>query len=826
MTNTAPTGTLERFNPFLAIEDDHLVTVHGDYAVGFELTLPEIFTLSEEEYWEMHDCWVKAIRSLPPYTVVHKQDVYIKHPYVPNYQENPSYLSRSYQLHFAQRPYLQHHCYLYISKTCVRSSRKKTLWTTLCRNRLVPAEQLDENTRKEFDEAVNQFSAILSVGKISLRCLTEADYLGENGKNGLLENFISLYPEDGMSMSDLRLDGDRVVAGGKHCCVFTIGDVDDLPQQVSPCSRHDALSTDRTSCHLSFANPVGLNLGHNHIYNQYIFIDDPNPMLEELAKRARHMTSLSKLSRENTINAQYISDFIDLVHEEGMYPIRAHINIMAWGNEKEFDTIRNDISAALSVMDCRPRQATADAPVFFWSGIPCNGADFPSEDTFIQFAESAVCFFTSETAYRSSDSSFGIKLCDRFSLVPLHVDLSDEPMTRGLITNRNKFILGPSGSGKSFFINHLLRQYWEQGAHNVIVDIGNSYMGLCQWVAQRTGGKDGIYYTYTEENPITFNPFYTDDRKFDIEKQESIVILLLTLWKKEEEMIRRSEEVAVSDAVAAYTNLIARNFEIAPSFNNFYEWLQTEYADILAKKEVRETEFDLHNFLIVLRPYYKGGMYDYLLNADNNLDLLNKRFVVFELDNIKDHKILFPVVTIIIMETFINKMRKLKGIRKVILIEEAWKAITKSSMADFIKYLFKTVRKHFGEAMVVTQEADDILSSPIVKESIINNSDCKILLDQRKYMNKFDGIQAVLGLTDKQKAQVLSINQNLKPGKKYKEVYIDLGGQYSCVYATEVSPQEYLVYTTEQTEKMAVFDKADQYGGDIETAIKDITSKS
>jgi conjugation system TraG family ATPase len=204
------------------------------------------------------------------------------------------------------------------------------------------------------------------------------------------------------------------------------------------------------------------------------------------------------------------------------------------------------------------------------------------------------------------------------------------------------------------------------------------------------------------------------------------------------------------------------------------------------------------------------------------LDLLSKRFIVFELDNIKDHKILFPIVTIIIMEVFINKMRRLKGIRKLILIEEAWKAIAKEGMAEYIKYLFKTVRKFFGEAIVVTQEVDDIIQSPIVKESIINNSDCKILLDQRKYMNKFDSIQTMLGLTEKEKAQVLSINMANNPNRRYKEVWIGLGGVQSAVYATEVSLEEYYTYTTEETEKLELFCLAEKLDGNLELAIKQL----
>ena len=227
-------------------------------------------------------------------------------------------------------------------------------------------------------------------------------------------------------------------------------------------------------------------------------------------------------------------------------------------------------------------------------------------------------------------------------------------------------------------------------------------------------------------------------------------------------------------------------------------------------------------FLDVLEPYYKGGEYDFLLNSDRQLDLLGKRFIVFELDNIRDNKVLLPIVTIIIMETFISKMRKLKGIRKIILIEECWKALASANMSNYIRYLFKTVRKFFGEAVVVTQEVEDIISSPIVKGTIINNSDCKILLDQRKYMNKFDEIQTLLGLTDKERAQILSINMANNPSRKYKEVWIGLGGSQSAVYATEVSLEEYMCYTTEETEKLELMRLTEKLGGNIELAIRQL----
>ncbi|MCM1566413.1 MAG: TraG family conjugative transposon ATPase, partial [Dehalobacter sp.] len=327
---------------------------------------------------------------------------------------------------------------------------------------------------------------------------------------------------------------------------------------------------------------------------------------------------------------------------------------------------------------------------------------------------------------------------------------------------------------------------------------------------------------HTEDSPVAFNPFYTDDGVFDIEKRESIKTLILTLWKKDSEVPTRAEEVALSNAVNSFIRLIKKDKSTVPSFNTFYEFVRGDYREELRSKNVREKDFDVDNFLNVLEPYYKGGEYDFLLNSDKQLDLLNKRFIVFELDNIGDHKVLLPIVTIIIMETFINKMRRLKGIRKMILIEECWKALTSANMSEYIRYLFKTVRKYFGEAVVVTQEVDDIISSPIVKESIINNSDCKILLDQRKYMNKFDAIQGLLGLTEKERDQILSINMDNDPGRKYKEVWIGLGGVQSAVYATEVSVQEYFTYTTEETEKLELTRLTEKLGGNIEMAIKQL----
>lgn len=447
-----------------------------------------------------------------------------------------------------------------------------------------------------------------------------------------------------------------------------------------------------------------------------------------------------------------------------------HCNVLAWArSEQELRAVRNEVGAQITRMGCNPRYNTIDTPTLFWAAIPGGEGGFPAEESFYTFAEQALCLFTEETAYRSSPSPFGIRLADRQTGRPVFVDISDEPMRRGITTNRNKCVIGPSGSGKSFMMNHLVRQYYEQGTHVVLVDTGNSYQGLCTLIHRTTGGRDGIYYTYSEKEPITFNPFYSENGVYDLEKKESIKTLLLTLWKREDEAPSRAEEVALSNAVTLYIEHLERDAAVEPSFDTFYEFVKTDYRAVLEAKKVREKDFDIAGFLNVLEPYYKGGEYDYLLNARQNPDLLQKRFIVFEIDAVKDHPILFPVVTIIIMELFISKMRRLQGQRKMLVIEEAWKALMKTGMADFVQYTYRTCRKFFGEAVVVTQELDD-LTSPIIKNTILNNSDCKILLDMRKYVNRFDQVQSLLGLTDKARDQILSLNLANDPTRQYKEV--------------------------------------------------------
>ncbi|WP_299568424.1 TraG family conjugative transposon ATPase [uncultured Pedobacter sp.] len=807
---------LDEILPIMDVEHDCILSKQGDITVVFRAELPEIFTMSDSDYETFHQAWIKAIKVLPKHSVLCKQDWFVKRAFVPEaIAGEKSFLSRCSDRFFADRPYLHHECFIMLTKKPAKRKAASSVFSNLIRKSIVPPEVLAPHVLQDFLDSVGQFKRILEdSGLAKLERMREKQLLSDRRYSGLIEKYLFLNERnDEMTMREIGLGADMRV-GDKHCQMFTLGDAVDLPALCGSRINYDRYSTDRSKFSIGFACPLGMLLPCNHIYSQYIFIDDSQKVIQKLEAKRLRLQSLSAYSRENLIARDATNDFLNEAISQQRQPVKAHFNVLAWTeNVDELKDIKNMVSSALAQMDAVAKQETIGSAQIFWAGIPGNSADFPMNDTFDTFIEQATCFLNMETGYRSSKSAFGIRLGDRLTGKPVHVDISDEPMQNGIITNRNKFILGPSGSGKSFFTNHMERSYHEQQTHVVLVDVGHSYKGLCDMV-------NGYYFTYSEQNPIRFNPFYIGEGdSLDTEKKESIKTLLLALWKKDDEEFRRSEYVALSNAIGGYYEFLSQDSSIFPCFDTFYTYLKERYVGILESDQVKEKDFDINNFLYVLRPYASGGEFDYLLNSKENLNLLTERFIVFELDNIKDHPILFPVVTIIIMEVFISKMRKLKGIRKTILIEEAWKALMKEGFAEYIKYLFKTVRKFFGEAIVVTQEIDDIISSPVVKQAIVNNSDCKILLDQSKYQNKFDQIQELLGLTEKEKALILSMNKDNDPTKKYKEVFISLGGTHSRVYRTEVSLEEYLTYTTEQTEKVKLMEYVERCGGNIERGI-------
>jgi len=788
--------------PVMGIEHDCILSKQGDVTIVFKVSLPEIFTLSDEDYETMHQAWVKAVRVLPKGSILHKQDWFIEKKYVAEKsRREPGFLKKASDRFFSGRPYRQHDCYLLLTKKPAGRKPASSLFSNLLRPSLVPQDTLKPQALRAFQDIAGQFKRLLEDSR-----LLKLDQVNANGlqsqakKTGLIERYCYLSERDDHSLyQDIRFD-EGINIGDRQMAIYTLGDVENLPGMCGSRITYDSYSTDKTKFPVSFAAGLGLLLPCNHIYNQYIMVGDAQAMLKQLEKKRLRLQSLSGYSRENAISLGATNDFLNEAISQSRLPVKAHFNVMAWSeNSDALKEAKNQVASALAAMDAAAKPETAGAAQIWWAGIPGNAADFPLNDTFDTFAEQACCFLNLESNYKSAKPDEGIRFCDR-SGRPVFVDLFDAPRREGISSNMGVLVCGTSGGGKSMTINHILRSLYDQGAHCVTVDIGGSYLGLCELVG-------GYYFTYTEENPIRFNPFYIKPGEtLDTEKKESLKALLAALWKQENEGFNRSEYVALSNALQGYYRHLSADQSLFPCFNTFYQYLESHYVDILKGQRVKDRDFDVDNFLYVLRPYYEGGEFDYLLNGRENLDLLDQPFIVIELDNIKDHPILFPVVTLIIMELFISKMRKLKGVRKVLTIDEAWKAIAKSGMAEFLKYAFKTIRKFNGVPIVITQELEDLINSPIIKDAIINNADIKILMDMRKFQGKIEKLQDVLGMNEKGKTILLSVN------KDQREILIDIGGQLIKVYKNELCPEEYYAYTTEGKERVTVKEFADRYG--------------
>lgn len=440
MRNILKATTLESKFPLLSVEHDVIVSKDADVTVGFRVELPELYTVTSTEYEAIHSAWVKAMKVLPDYSIVHKQDIFIKENYKPQTdKEDISFLSRSFERHFNERPYLNHYCYLFLTKTTKERSRTQSSFNTLCRGFIVPKEIKDKEAMTKFIEAVGQFASIMNEsGFIKLHRLTTDEIVGTESQAGIVEKYFSLSQTDTTTLKDVALGADEMKIGDNILCLHTLSDVEDLPGNVMTDMRYEKLSTDRSDCRLSFAAPIGLMLSCNHIFNQYVFIDDSAANLQKFEKMAKNMHSLSKYSRSNQINKEWIDEYLNEAHSFGLTSVRCHCNVMAWSDDREeLKQIKNEVGSQLALMECKPRHNTVDTPTLFWAGIPGNAADFPAEESFYTFIEQAVCFFTEETNYKNSPSPFGIKMVDRLTGKPLHVDISDLPMKKGITTNRN-----------------------------------------------------------------------------------------------------------------------------------------------------------------------------------------------------------------------------------------------------------------------------------------------------------------------------------------------------------------------------------------------------
>ncbi|MBR4882737.1 MAG: TraG family conjugative transposon ATPase, partial [Bacteroidales bacterium] len=536
-----------------------------------------------------------------------------------------------------------------------------------------------------------------------------------------------------------------------------------------------------------------------------IKIIDSRSAESKMSTNAQFMLSFSSLSPENELNHSNILSYLKDNYRHQNPTIKYSVQVQVEGE----DSI-NNIVALMLRQGIRIRQNLYNASIAFWASIPGNSADLPYNEYMTTSMDVAVGMTALDGASMTIEGG-SFFITDRITNVPVNIDFSNAALSSKLITNYNIFTLGPSGSGKSFITNELIMQaYYRDNAHCVIIDKGDSYYPLCQIIKEETSGEDGIYFN-GDEYPFSFNPFI-DAQSDDPNAVSFLTSLLLCIWG--EKGLSQAISSKLTDAVIQFLESNCHR-----SLDGFYSFF---FNTFLTEQwiKLRNINFKVDEFETNLSLFTRKGMYKNLLNAANNSHLTDKRFVLFEIDNISNNDRIFPLVTLLITKVFADKMKAVPG-KKIMLIEEAWKAIMSPHMEGWIQWLWKTARKHNAQAIVVTQELDDLIASSVIKESIIANSDTKILLDQRTSKNNYDTIADYLSLGDQDRNIIFSINRNNNPKYRYKEAYISIGS-YRYVYALETSTAAYWVYTTEPNEKQIRKEEVDRTG----SYIKAITNLS
>ena len=802
-----------------------ILSKRGDICVGWELQLPPAFRCNEAGYDSLLGTLSGAIALLPDYTVVHKQDVFMRKRYdavrspVGPSMTKQGFLEKAYEEHFDGRTYLDHRCFLWLSF----SSRKNIRSGSSGLLGLVASGLPSATVIGRCMNAADQFAAMMAGnGLWSLQWLTEGDIFGNDSHVGILQDYLNFTDGGADVLSDIQVDLDCVRVGDKTVVCHLFADLDQLPGEVASCKRNCDLSTANSAVMLSWLNDIGQSLDCEHVVNWFCVKEPLKDIHGSLDSKRRQMQSMSARNAENRKYAEEINEYLETVAVQQMSTVRCHVSV--------FSTDDNATTTAISKLGITPVRDIANAPAQFWSSIPGNESGLAFSEYMTMELNSAL----SLNLYDGFDTGIPggvLKMSDRIRLVPQRFDIQELALELGFIENYNVFLLGPSGSGKSFFMNKYLRSCYVAGQQCFLIDVGDSYRALCHIIKEESSGKDGTYYTFEKGKPISFNPF-RNHRRFsqaDSEAMNFLFTLMVTLWKNGKVEISSSAEKYVRESINAF--LSQWNEDSDPVFNDYFEFVRDVFGDLLAKEETGKEYFDLKDYLISLEQFYTGGPYDYLLNSNESVNILEDRFVVFEIDHIKGDPVIYPITTLVIMDAFMEKMTSSSDF-KVMCIEEAWKAIMGTQMATYMLELWKTARKHRTSAMVVTQELKDITSSPIIKDSIVENSGVKILLDQTKYLNRFEELASQLSLSEDDKGMVLSLNRYRPPigsgvtgGTSGREVFFNLGNKKSFVMRLEVSPEERIAFSSQKRDKERLAVAVEKSGGSYIKAIKKLVKK-
>lgn len=815
---------------YFSVEDTEgvgvLYTKTGEYSAILKIENPvQKYSADIDSYYEFTNLFSSLALTLGEGYALHKQDIFVRKRFANEAEGNQEFLSASYFRYFKGRPYTDSLCYL----TITQEAKKNRLFS------------YDSKKWRDFLVKIRKVHDQLRDGGVQVR------FLNKNEASEYVDRYFAMNFKDRVvSMTNFKADDETVSMGDKRCKVYSLVDVDcaALPSLIRPYTNIEVNNTEMPVDLVSVIDSIPN--AETVVYNQIIFLPGQKRELSLLDKKKNRHASVPNPS--NQMAVEDIKRVQDVIAREGKQLVYMHFNmIVGVPAGTDLQKCTNHLENAFGRMGIHISKRAYNQLELFVNSFPGNCYGLSEEyDRFLTLSDAAMCLMYKERVQHSEDTPLKIYYTDRQG-VPVAIDITGKEGKMKLSDNSNFFCLGPSGSGKSFHMNSVVRQLHEQRTDVVMVDTGNSYEGLCEYF----GGK---YISYTDEKPITMNPFRIHREEMNVEKTGFLKNLILLIWKGTQGTITKTEDRLIEQVITEYYDAYFNGFDgFTPqqredlrkslviddrnssenrneneqervariesiineiecrrkelkveelSFNSFYEYSVQRIPDIC--EENRIVGIDLSTYRYMMKDFYRGGNHEKTLNENMDSSLFDETFVVFEIDSIKDDPLLFPLVTLIIMDVFLQKMR-IKKNRKVLVIEEAWKAIASPLMAEYIKFMYKTARKFWASVGVVTQEIQDIIGSEIVKEAIINNSDVVMLLDQSKFKERFDTIKAILGLTDVDCKKIFTINrlENKEGRSFFREVFIRRGTT-SGVYGVEEPRECYMTYTTERAEKEAL----------------------
>ena len=801
-----------------------LYTKTGEYSAVLKIENPvQKYSADIDSYYDFTHLFTALAQTLGEGYAIHKQDIFVRKQFASEPADGQEFLSASYFRYFKGRPYTDSLCYL----TITQEAKKSRLFS------------FDNKKWRDFLVKIRKVHDQLHDSGVQARFLNKAE------ASEYVDRYFAMnFKDRTVSMTNFKADDETVSMGDKRCKVYSLVDVDcaALPSMIRP---YTNIEVNNTEMPVDLASVVdNIPDAETVVYNQVIFLPNQKRELAMLDKKKNRHASIP--NPNNQMAVEDIKRVQEVIARESKQLVYTHFNmVVAVSAGADLQKCTNHLENAFGRMGIHISKRAYNQLELFVGSFPGNCYTLNEEyDRFLTLSDAAMCLMYKERVLHSEETPLKIYYTDRQG-VPVAIDITGKEGKNKLTDNSNFFCLGPSGSGKSFHINSVVRQLHEQGTDVVMVDTGNSYEGLCEYL----GGK---YISYTEERPITMNPFRINREEYNIEKIDFLKNLILMIWKGSDSQIPEIEfrivEQIIIDYYDAYFNgftrytdeqrevllknlfaaasrknpnkpprevdeMVRKQIEVLEArraalkvteltFNSFFDYSFDRLEQICTENDI--TTISYSTYSTMLQPFYKGGAYEKILNETVDSALFDETFIVFEVDAIKENKKLFPIVTLIIMDVFLQKMR-IKKNRKVLVIEEAWKAIASPLMAEYIKFMYKTARKFWASVGVVTQEIQDIIGSEIVKEAIINNSDVVMLLDQSKFKERFDEIRKILGLTEVDCKKIFTINRlENKDGRSFfREVFIRRGTT-SGVYGVEEPHECYMTYTTERAEKEAL----------------------